>query len=223
MPTRSIDVLRDFAPPVPDAVARRAAWPEPGGVRPARPSASVVLLRDGAGEADRGGVEVYLMHRHARMPFAPLMAVFPGGKVDPVDRPGGAGATRACAVREVAEETGVLVAASVLQPWAHWVTPEVEPLRFDTVFFVAAMPADQQARDVSGETDRAGWEPVVTALRQRERGRISLMPPTWSILLELARYADVAAVLTAATDRTIDVVLPRLIPTDSGWVYGYPS
>ena len=33
--------------------------------------------------------------------------------------------------------------------WAHWITPEFEPRRYDTRFFVAAMPAGQLTRDVS--------------------------------------------------------------------------
>ena len=223
-PTRSAAVLQGFVAPVPDAVARRAAAYPAGGppVEPV-PSASVVLLRDAEGRdgsAGADGVEVYLLHRHARMPFAPSMAVFPGGKLDPVDH-GSPDPLLACACREAAEETGVVLDASTLGPWAHWITPEIEPLRFDTSFYVARLPEGQQPADVSGETERAGWLGARQALAARERHELSLMPPTWSILTELAAAPDVAAVLRDARQRVVEAVLPRLVPTGSSWVYEY--
>ena len=85
-----------------------------------------------------------MLHRHARMPFAPSMVVFPGGRVDPADDDlirSSADPIRRCAIRETTEETGVVLAETDLHPWAHWITPEIEPRRYDTWFFVAAMPA----------------------------------------------------------------------------------
>ena len=94
-----------------------------------RPAATVVLLRHGL-----GGVEVLLTHRPSSMVFAPDMHVFPGGRVDATDgdarlatrsvvsgseaaaalggdlAPGAALATFVAAIREVFEETGVLLA-----------------------------------------------------------------------------------------------------------------
>ena len=42
-------------------------------------------------------------------------------------------------------------------PFAHWITPPVEPRRYDTKFFAAALPVGQEARHVSGEADEAAW------------------------------------------------------------------
>lgn len=88
-----------------------------------RDASTVILLRDGA-----GGPEVWMLTRVAEMVFAGGMAVFPGGRVDAADAdlpfaPGSdAGATArfdcspeqaralvGAAVREVFEETGVLL------------------------------------------------------------------------------------------------------------------
>ncbi|HEY8478316.1 MAG TPA: NUDIX hydrolase, partial [Spirillospora sp.] len=44
---------------------------------------------------------------------------------------------------------GLVLRSDLLRPWAHWITPKVEPKRYDTRFFVAAMPEGQRARDVS--------------------------------------------------------------------------
>lgn len=189
----------------------------------------MVLLRDataGAAGADAPeggadqGVEVYLLHRHTRMPFAPSVAVFPGGRIDPVDH-GRPDPVLACACRETEEETGVRLDPDALRPWAHWITPECEPLRFDTYFYVARLPAAAEPADVSGETERAGWMPATAALAARDAGELALMPPTWSILIELAAAPNVASVLDAAADRRIETVRPRLVSTTTGWVFDW--
>ena len=220
--TRSSDVLAGFAPPVPDAVARRAAAHEQQPAPPVSPrrSASVVLLRDAEAGA---GVEVYLLHRHARMPFAPSVAVFPGGGLDAVDLadPASGDPVLACALRETAEETTVRLEAADLVPWARWVTPAVEPRRYDTTFYLARVPAGQEPADVSGETERAGWVGAAEALTARAAGGLALMPPTWSILLELAAASDVATLLRSGADREVATVLPRVVRVDGGWRFAY--
>jgi 8-oxo-dGTP pyrophosphatase MutT (NUDIX family) len=217
MPSHSYDVLLRLSPQVPAGMVERAArWTPDSVPSVAAAAASVILLRD-----SKDGLETYLLHRHALMPFAASMVVFPGGRVDPVDAEGGLDPTRACAVRETAEETGVLIDEADLVPWAHWITPEFEPRRYDTWFFVAAMPPDQEAVDMSGETDLAEWSMPAKALAAEHSGLIKMLPPTISILIELADLATVAEVIDRATDRQIEPVLPRLVETDSGWQFRY--
>ena len=216
MPSHSLDVLDRLSPVVPAAMAERAAAGRPGRLpAPAELAASVVLLRD----AD-GRLETYLMHRHSRMSFAASMVVFPGGRVDPGD--GVTDPVTHCAVRETAEETGVVLGRGDLRAWAHWVTPELEPRRFDTHFFVAELPTGQTAEDISGETDRAEWSTPERALAEASAGTIGLMPPTRSVLLELADLGSTAAVLSAATGRIVERVLPAVVPTSDGWRFAYP-
>ncbi|SDR72968.1 NUDIX domain-containing protein [Friedmanniella luteola] len=220
MPTHALDVLRRLDRSVPPAVATRA---EAGaGAAPviARASASVVLLREVA-TGPAVALETYLLHRHARMPFAPSFVVFPGGGVDAVDV--GEDPRLACALRETAEETGVWLPAAALRRWAHWVTPEVEPRRYDTVFYVAALPAGAEASDVSGETSHAEWRTPASALAAAARGELALMPPTASVLLELAELPDLAAVAAAARDRVVEPVLPGLRRDGDGWSFVYPT
>lgn len=185
------------------------------------PAASVALLRD-----REIGLETYLLHRHARMPFAPSTVVFPGGRVDPADHddpdPIGPNSIRRCAIRETAEETGVVLAEVDLHPWAHWITPEIEPRRYDTWFFAAVMPADLEAADISGETERAEWSTPREAIAAERSGVIRLMPPTMSILIELADLGSVEAVIKHARDRQIEEVLPSVVETPQGWQFRYP-
>jgi 8-oxo-dGTP pyrophosphatase MutT (NUDIX family) len=217
MASDSRQVLGRLAPAVSVALAARAdAW-RPGD-RPATPaaSASVVLLRPG-GE----GLETYLLHRHARMAFAASVVVFPGGGVDPVDQRAG-DPVRACAVRETREETGVQLREDDLHDWAHWTTPEVEPRRYDTRFFLAALPPGQQAEDISGETERAEWATPGGALERARRGEIDLLPPTLSILLELAELPSIPAAWELARGRTVAHVTSRLQRDEhGGWAYRF--
>jgi 8-oxo-dGTP pyrophosphatase MutT (NUDIX family) len=218
MPTHSYDVLIRLSPEVPAAMLERAAqWSRDSVPSLPAAAASVILLRDGP-----SGLETYLLHRHARMAFAPSMVVFPGGRVDAIDAARVGNPIRRCALRETSEETGVVLTETDLHPWAHWITPEIEPRRYDTAFFVAAMPDDQEAADISGETDHADWSTPGQALAAQRSGRISMLPPTMSILIELADLATVGDVINQTIDRTIEPVLPQLVETESGWQFRYP-
>jgi 8-oxo-dGTP pyrophosphatase MutT (NUDIX family) len=112
------------------------------------------------------------------------------------------------------ERRGLALRADLLRPWAHWITPEFEPKRFDTRFFVAALPAGQRTRDVGGEADRVTWIRPQDALDALGRGEIGMLPPTAFTLSELATYGDVASVLAAGHDRDIKPVLPKLVVGD---------
>ena len=205
MVSHSLDVLARLNPGVPpELIGRAERWAADGTVIQPRVSASVILLRDGA-----AGLETYLLHRHARMAFAASMVVFPGGGVDDVDRSDGADPVLACALRETAEETGVALVDTDLLPWAHWITPEFEPRRFDTRFFLTALPVGQLARDVSGEADAADWMRVTDAVRAFDDGRLAMLPPTIEALRELSVCPDVASALAAP--RTVRPILPRLV------------
>ncbi|NYI71354.1 8-oxo-dGTP pyrophosphatase MutT (NUDIX family) [Naumannella cuiyingiana] len=184
----------------------------------ADPSASVLLVRPG--EAD--GLEVWLMRRHARMAFAAGMAVFPGGRQEPADV-AGPDPLRACAVRELAEETTVEVAPGDLFPWARWITPRTEPRRYDTWFYLAVLPPGARAEDVSGEADAAFWCRPADALARADAGELALMPPTRASLLELADHHDLASLLAAARTRVVEPVRPEVVRDGDGWLLAYPT
>lgn len=210
---------------LPDALVarvRRYFAGETGPPPAPRLAATVVLLR-----ASAEGFEVYLLRRAASMAFASGMYAFPGGGVDPADfaaaqpapgpwahrlgqPPDEARAVVRAAVREVLEETGIVLPADRLAAWARWITPEFEARRFDTYFFVAALPEGQRAGDLSGEADRTLWIDPAEAVARYESGEIAMLPPTIVMLRELSAYPDVAAVLSAAADRdAATAVTPR--------------
>jgi len=108
-------------------------------------------------------------------------------------------------------QRGLVLRADLLRPWAHWITPVQEPRRFDTRFFVAALPEGQRTSEAAGEHDRSGWVRPGDALAALRAGALTMVPPTALTLADLDRCADVAAVLAAAAGRDVRPVLPRLV------------
>lgn len=171
-----------------------------------REAATVVLMR----VAD-GGFEVFLQRRVPTMAFGAGMTVFPGGAREPGDAH-----LAATAVREVHEETGVALAADALVPWSRWVTPEGESRRYDTLFFVAALPTGEQPAARGTEMDVVAWMKPALALAAYDRGQLAMMPPTVITLRELSRFPDIGSVLAGASGRTLDPVRPKILDDEEG-------
>lgn len=118
---------------------------------------------------------------------------------------------RRLALSELLDRRGLAVRSDLLAPWAHWITPRFEERRYDTWFFVAALPSGQEARDVSGEADETAWVRPADAVAAASRGEVTMLPPTWVVLEELGAYSSAAEVLVAAGERPTDAIMP-------GWV-----
>lgn len=108
----------------------------------------------------------------------------------------------------------LMLRADLLRPWANWVTPKEERTRrYDTYFFVGALPQGQRADGDNTETDKAGWVTPQTALDDFADGRSFLLPPTWT-QLDAINGRTVAEVL--AVQRTIVAVEPHLVTDEGG-------
>jgi 8-oxo-dGTP pyrophosphatase MutT (NUDIX family) len=107
-----------------------------------------------------------------------------------------------------------------LRYWAWWVTPEAEPRRYDTRFFVAALPAGVAVTAHLAEAERERWLPAAAAADQD----LPMLPPTRYTLRDLAGHATVAEALAAGTDRPVERVLPVLDGTElvMPWGERYP-
>ena len=177
-----------------------------------RPSASVVLLRRGGKHADRA-LEVLLLKRTEKAEFMPGVWVFPGGAVDPKDGKDEAG-HRACAVRELAEEAGIELAADEeLVLFSRWITPEVISKRFDAWFFLALAPAHSPPKPDGVETTEARWFEPRAALQAQAAGELVLAFPTISQLEELAAFATSKEAIDAYRGREVAPILPKVIGT----------
>jgi 8-oxo-dGTP pyrophosphatase MutT (NUDIX family) len=170
----------------------------------------VIPLRRGGRHADRG-LEVLLLRRSDEARFMPGVWVFPGGAVDPQDGEGDAG-FRACALRELAEESGLeLEGPDELVAFSHWITPEVVPVRFDTWFYLALSPAHSKPRPDGSETvDAAWWEPR-GALEAHRAGELSLVFPTIRQLESLLPYTRSEEALEAARGTPVEAIMPKVV------------
>lgn len=260
---------------LPPGFAERLDSPPASSV-PALPAATVVLLRDG-----EAGPEVLLLRRVRTSGFVPGAWVFPGGRVDPADAaaelveradglpgppagdPDGTGAPDVAswmaAVRELFEETGVLLARtaagrqvpsaaadahveelreSLMQDratlldvvraldarldlrrvvyCAHWITPLAERRRYDTRFFLAALPAGCDVAPDPREMTDAAWLTPAAALARFADGGLPMVFPTVRTLESIAGIGTIEETLAAFRGRRIPAILPRLVRTPGG-------
>jgi 8-oxo-dGTP pyrophosphatase MutT (NUDIX family) len=129
------------------------------------------------------------------------------GEIDAVDRGRAAMAAGRSFVEIIAAERW-RVALDWLTLFAHWVTPDIEPRRFDAYFFLALEPEAQDASHCGHETTVGIWMRPGEALTRCRHGEIALPPPTWTTLRQLERFQTVDAAMAWA--RTCPV--PRIQP-----------
>jgi 8-oxo-dGTP pyrophosphatase MutT (NUDIX family) len=126
--------------------------------------------------------------------------------------------SRELSLAELLAERELALRADLLRPFAHWVTPEIEPRRYDTKFFAAALPVGQEARHVSGEADEASWLTPALALAEMSAGTRPMLPPTTHTLGQLEPFADVAAALAGSPPQPLHPITPRFEKdADGSW------
>ncbi len=95
--------------------------------------------------------------------------------------------------------------------FAHWITPEGQPLRFDTRFFAAPMPSDQTPTGDDKEVTDLRWLGPAEALDAQKRGEISLRNPTIRNLMLFTEATSTADALARLRGRTVSTIAPRVI------------
>ena len=79
--------------------------------------------------------------------------------------------------------------------FSHWITPPYAPARFDTRFFVAHVPAEQEAKNHDSETIAGSWQTPEVALRNYTHGEWQLIVPTITTLRMIAGYDNVETLM----------------------------
>lgn len=115
---------------------------------------------------------------------------------------------RSLSLAQLLQRRGLVLRADLLGAWAHWITPESEPRRYDTRFFVAALPSGQRTCDVSGEAQSVLWLSPVTAVSRVDSGDMAMLPPTYESCRELARLGSAQEAVAVAATRRIRPILP---------------
>ena len=178
----------------------------PGLATVPRLAATVIVLR-GEGE----GLEVLLAQRTPQARFMGGAWVFPGGAVSPEDGEGDV-ALRAAAVRELNEEAGIELAdPGQLVTFSRWITPEEGKIRYDTWFFLAALPPGAEPTVDGEEMVDARWYTPAQALADGEAQEILLVFPTIKHLEQISVFATADELLEHARERTVTPVQPRVI------------
>ena len=117
---------------------------------------------------------------------------------------------------DVLAESRLWLALDELVPYAHWITPEGMPKRFDTWFFLAAAPPDQLGAHDGRESTDSIWVSPREALAGGESGRFKLPFPTTRNLIKLGKQGGVAAALGDARGKPIVTVMPVMTRHNGG-------
>lgn len=153
--------------------------------------------------------------------------VFPGGAVDDTDSGrDDLSPHHAAAVRELVEETGIVVDGSSLTYFANWVTPAPLPVRFDTRFYAVEVPPSVEAVVDGEELVDAAWIGPAQALERADAGDWLVAFPTRKTLEAFSGH-DSAVALLASLPTDVEAIQPRLsvednavrilLPTDPGF------
>ena len=216
-----------------------------------RPASTLCLLRP-----EPEGMEVLMVRRAAASAFVGGGYVFPGGAVDDDDhtdlaRQAVSGVEdpelfpwAAAALREAAEESGVLVMSAPdpallglhgselyealvaagmaldggrLAYLSNWVTPAGEPRRFDTRFFLAEVSPGTEARPDEHEVTETTWITPAGALERAKKREWFMLPPTVLTLRTLARFeTPVEAITFARSQANVPRIEPKLVVGEGG-------
>jgi len=119
---------------------------------------------------------------------------------------------------EVVRAEDLELAFDLLVPFAHWITPEFMPKRFDTHFFLVAAPTDQLAVHDGYESVDSLWTTIPRALELEKSGQRTIIFPTLENIKKLGRSRSVAEALDAARRDTIVTVLPKVSKDPDGTI-----
>jgi hypothetical protein len=113
-------------------------------------------------------------------------------------------------------DNGMLLALDELVPYAHWITPEGMPKRFDTWFFLAAAPPEQAGAHDGKESTDSIWVSPREALAGDESGRFKLPFPTTRNLIRLGKQPSVKAALDDSRGKQVVTVMPVMTKLNGG-------
>ena len=105
---------------------------------------------------------------------------------------------------------GARLATDRLFYFAHWITPEIVRIRFDTRFFVAAAPPNQEALYDALETTDSLWITPQEVLEKRRKGELNVPFPTFCNVRGLAEFSSVEEVIASTVGKEVPTIQPLL-------------
>ncbi|MGV8997929.1 MAG: NUDIX hydrolase [Parvibaculaceae bacterium] len=126
-------------------------------------------------------------------------------------------------IGELMEKGAMRLAADLLTPFAHWITPNLMPKRFDTRFYLAAAPEDHLAVHDGSESVDSVWIRPEDAMAENEAGTKTIIFPTRMNVLKLGRSPNIAHAIETARVTPVVTVEPKVdgkvlrIPAEAGY------
>lgn len=114
-------------------------------------------------------------------------------------------------LREILEGENLTLALDRLHFFSHWITPEFFSIRYDTRFFVTALPPGQEACPDGDEVTNHLWITPRAALEGYLSGRLHMVVPTIVTLEELCRCESVDHAVASARDKAVSSILTRVV------------
>ena len=114
----------------------------------------------------------------------------------------------------IVEWEDLCLRVDALTYFAHWITPDIEPRRYDTRFFLARSPGSQELVHCDRETTDSVWMTPAAAIEAYDGEAFQLAPPTLHTLIQLATFDTIDEVVAHFSEAPIPRVLPK--PTSEG-------
>jgi 8-oxo-dGTP pyrophosphatase MutT (NUDIX family) len=116
----------------------------------------------------------------------------------------------------------LVIRTDLLAAWRAWLTPEFEPRRYLSYFFVAHLPSGQDGRTASGESDGSMWMEVREALAGA--GSLhTMLPPQICTCAEFLPFDSADELFQAARGLRRTRVLPTIEHDGDGVRLGLPA
>lgn len=123
---------------------------------------------------------------------------------------------RSGSLKTLATNEHLTLATDHLAYFAHWITPESLPKRYDTHFFLAIAPAEQEAAYDNLETSEGVWIGPQVALERFQRKEFPIAFPTFHQLHDLSAFATAQEALIATTTRPVAISMPVALRNQDG-------
>ena len=122
---------------------------------------------------------------------------------------------------EICKKENLSLNLNNIEPFSHWITPEIEIKRFDTRFFIAYIPAKQTERHDGNELTDSVWISPKKALDRSLNGEMPMIMPTISNLQQCLEFDSGQKLLehqSKLTNDDIPSILPKFFKNQGKWV-----
>jgi len=110
----------------------------------------------------------------------------------------------------VLRREGLKLATDRLYYFSHWITPAMVPTRFDTRFFLAVAPDNQEVSHDRLETTDSRWISPREVLDLRLAGKLTVPYPTYRNVKDLVGISTVEEAIAFTTGREVPGIQPLL-------------